>query len=89
MFSAAAPPVTDVAYRAHATRLLGRSRQPRIRGLDIGARTAVFFSSDDLSVALVGHPVDGILGYEPKSASALMLRMLLHSAPLRPADPKK
>ena len=83
MYSVAAPPITSVAYRQFTTRLLGRSVAPRIRTLDLGTRTAVFLSPEDLSVGLVGQPIDGIVGYESASATALMSHMILYAAGIR------
>ena len=40
-------------------------------------RLAVIYSPEDLSVGLVGQPIDGIVGYEPKTASALMANALM------------
>jgi hypothetical protein len=52
---------------------------PRIKGIKFGDRIGVFFSAEDLSGGLVGEPVDGILGYEPDSATTLMEKMLLYA----------
>jgi len=73
-----------IAYRAHARKVLGPSTAPRLRGIDVGGRTAVFYSAEDLSAGLVGMPIDGIVGYEPPTATDLMSR-LLHRAAGAPA----
>ena len=33
--------------------------------MTINGRLAVIFSAEDLTVGMVGHPVDGIVGYSP------------------------
>ena len=59
---------------------VGALKQPRIRGIEIGNRTAVFYSREDLSAGLVGQPVDGIIGYTPETATRIMRNILLYSA---------
>ena len=46
----------------------------------MGDRVAVFFSREDLSAGLVGNDVDGILGYTPDTATAIMRNVLLYAA---------
>jgi hypothetical protein len=58
--------IEEVDYRSYAKKLgLGNLRTPRLRGIEINGRTAVFLSDEDLSVGLVGQPIDGINGYVP------------------------
>jgi hypothetical protein len=71
-------PIT-VRYRAFATETRGSLNQPRIEAMHIGNRYAVFFSADDLSAGLVGQQVDGIIGYDPDSATDIMDRMIQYS----------
>lgn len=61
--------------------VLTHLNSPRLSSLKRNGRNAVYFSSEDLSVGLVGEPVDGIVGYEPDLATRLMERMILASAP--------
>lgn len=69
-----------IEYRQFARKTLSADQKtPRIRGIEINGRMAVFFSREDLSVGLVGQPVDGIYGYEPQSATTLMSKMLSYS----------
>ena len=70
----------DIQYRPFARLTLSDVRQPRLRAIKIGGRVAVYFSAEDISVGLVGQPVDGIVGYEPELATRLMERMILQSA---------
>ncbi|HEY8668565.1 MAG TPA: DUF4159 domain-containing protein [Tepidisphaeraceae bacterium] len=65
-------------------REFGRSgsagRRARLKGIEIGDRTAVFFSEDDLSVGLVGQSIDGIYGYEPEVATKLVENIVKYAA---------
>lgn len=90
-------PITTVDYRKYAKSVnLGESRQPRLKGISVGGRTKIVYSAEDLSVGLVGNPIDGIGGYEPKPATALMTNIVVWasrggapattSAPTRPAS---
>jgi len=84
----AAPNKLDkVEYRRFATKTLGKLATGRLRGLQGGGRTAVFVSNEDLSVGLVGVPVDGIYGYQPETAVSLMENMILYAANGPPAAP--
>jgi hypothetical protein len=69
----------DVEYRAFARKTLGNLRTPRLRGIDVKGATRVFISAEDLSVGLVGMPIDGIYGYEPRGATQLMAGMMLYA----------
>ncbi len=72
--------IPAVAYRQFArTRLTGRLNASRLRAIEEGDRAIVIFSREDLSTGLVGEPVDGILGYDPDSATALLRNILLYA----------
>ena len=72
--------LTTFGYRAYAyDTLLGRSRQPRLRAIESAKRYHVFYSREDLTEGLVGEPVDGVYGYDPKTATDLMAAMLLYA----------
>ena len=76
-----------VAYRPFAQKALaGAARGPRVAALTVGGRPAVLVSREDLSVGLVGQPVDGIIGYEPRSATDLVTRIVLNTAAPAPAE---
>jgi hypothetical protein len=62
-------------------RIGGRLNVPRVRGIEVGKRVAVFYSREDLSAGLVGERVDGILGYDPETATAIMRNLLLYADP--------
>ena len=57
----------------------GDPGQPHLQGIRVGDRTAVFFSPEDLSAGLVGNDGDGIVGYAPDTATALMRNVLLYA----------
>ena len=80
IFSAATLTPTATKWRAYSRKMLGALNAHRIRGVDVGGgRIGVFYSAEDLSVGLVGHPVDGITGYTPSTATELMLNIILAS----------
>jgi hypothetical protein len=67
LFSNPAAPIARVAYRRAATeRITGQLKGPRLRGAAVsGKRLGLIMSREDLSTGLVGHPVDGVIGYDP------------------------
>jgi hypothetical protein len=72
--------IDEVGYRAFARHVLMEDlKMPRIRGIKVRDRIGVFFSAEDISAGLVGEPVDGIVGYTPDSATALMEHMILYA----------
>jgi len=66
--------VRDAGMRAGAA---GPLDAPRLKGLTIGGRTAVLFSAEDISHGMLGSPTDGINGYAPEYALALMRNIVL------------
>ncbi len=70
---------TVIGWRRWAHKVLGSLRTARLRAIPVGERLGIFYSAEDLSVGLVGQPVDGIAGYDPKTASELMADMILFS----------
>ncbi len=79
------PKLSRVEYRGFARSIVGSLRTPRIRAIDINGRPAVFFSAEDLSVGMVGMQIDGIYGYDPASATALMEKLVSYAATATPA----
>jgi hypothetical protein len=74
-------PTADIAYRPFAMkRTLGQTKGPRLRAATINKRPAIYFSPEDLSVGLVGQPIDGIFGYTPQSATAICRAVILTTA---------
>ncbi len=50
---------------------------PQIKAITIDDRPAVFYSREDLSAGLVGQPVDGLIGYDPVTATSIMRNLIL------------
>jgi hypothetical protein len=61
-------------------RTLGQFKGPRLRAIPINNRPAIYFSPEDLSVGLVGQPIDGIFGYTSQSATAICRAVVLSAA---------
>lgn len=77
--------IGEVGYRDFARRtIVGSIKTPRLRAITIGNRLSVIFSREDLIAGLVGEPVDGIAGYTPKSATDLMINIILYAASKAP-----
>jgi hypothetical protein len=66
-----------VRYRPYARQLLGGLKQPELKAIQIRHRPAVYYSRQDLSAGLVGEDVDGIVGYDPATATAIMAGIIL------------
>jgi hypothetical protein len=74
------PPLSPVAYRPFARSVVGNEPGPRVQAIEQDGRIVAFYSREDLSAGLVGQPVDGIIGYEPATATEIMAKLLLHAA---------
>jgi len=73
--------IESVDYRPYMRRkATGKLDAPRVRGIRVQNRLSVFYSREDLSAGMVGQPVDGITGYTPESATAIMRNILLYAA---------
>jgi hypothetical protein len=71
-------PADQLTFRAFATRHVGATRGPRLRGVAVGNRpAAILYSPEDLSVGMVGQPIDGIIGYTPNSATSIVRSIVL------------
>jgi hypothetical protein len=70
LYTAGGYKLKRIIYRSFARSKLGQIRTPQIRGIKINGRWAVLFSKEDLSAGLVGQPIDGIVGYEPETATS-------------------
>lgn len=76
------PSKIEIGYRTFARgKLVGSMSSPRLRGIELNGRLAVVYSPEDLTVGLVGQPVDGIIGYTPAAATELMKRLLVSRLP--------
>ncbi len=82
--------IESVTYREmYKTKVVGKLKTPRLYGIDRSGRIGVFYSREDLTAGMVGEPVDGIAGYTPESATAIMRNIVLYSAfGVRPGQPK-
>ena len=68
----------DVPFRRHASKTLGAAKGARLKGAEVAGRQAVYYSAEDLSVGIVGQPVDGIVGYTPAAATAVMKSIIMN-----------
>ncbi|HYE18002.1 MAG TPA: DUF4159 domain-containing protein [Tepidisphaeraceae bacterium] len=82
LYAAGGTKLDRVSYRYFAQAMLpgGSKAIPRVRGAQVNGRMAVYYSPEDLSVGLVGMNMDGIYGYSPESATAVMERIVLAAA---------
>lgn len=69
-----------IAYRPYAAKQLGHIKGPRLRAVMVNNRPAIIYSAEDLSVGMVGQPIDGIVGYTPESATAIMKSLVEYAA---------
>jgi hypothetical protein len=73
--------IAKVDYRKYSrNRVNGKLNAPRVRGIDVGNKTRVFYSREDLSAGLTGQPCDGIVGYDAATATAIMRNVVLYAA---------
>ncbi len=80
LFRAGGAPLGPVKYRPFAADARGKLTAPRLRGVKVGDRWAILYSDDDLSAGLVGQQVDGILGYDPATATDITTRIVKYAA---------
>jgi hypothetical protein len=77
----AEPKIEKVIYRPYARKTItGSTHDPRIRAITVGGRVGVYYSREDITGGLVGQAVDGVLGYEPKTASQLMTNLVMSAS---------
>ena len=82
--------ITKFDYRKWSRNRLGESnKDPRVCGIVLNNRTAIYYSREDLSSGLVGQPVDGIYGYTPSLATDIMRNILLYTAHPEASTPPK
>jgi hypothetical protein len=72
--------IESIEYRTFARRRLGALKTPQICGIVQNGRIVAYYSRHDLSAGLVGQQVDGIDGYDPASATAIMRNIVLQAA---------
>jgi hypothetical protein len=80
LYTAGGYKLRPIVYRSFARTKLGLIKTPQLRGVRMNGRLAVIFSREDLSVGLIGQPVDGIVGYDPDTATTLMSRVILFAS---------
>jgi hypothetical protein len=73
-------PGGTVEYRSFARKAIGRINTPRLQGIVLNGRAGVIYSREDLSHGLVGHPVDGVVGYTPETSTTLVSAILTQAA---------
>lgn len=66
----------EIDWRPAARTILGNLKTGRLQAIEVNNRKAVLISREDLSVGLVGQPVEGVIGYAPQSATELMANMV-------------
>lgn len=72
--------IEKFGYRTYVKgKVTGALNVPRLRAMTVNGRVAVIFSREDISGGLVGQPVDGVLGYDPDTATNLMRNILLYA----------
>jgi hypothetical protein len=73
--------VEAIRYRKFAQKsVVGDLKSPRVRVITIKGRPAVFFSREDIAAGLTGESIDGVIGYDPATATALMRNIVLFGA---------
>jgi len=72
--------ITHVGFRQFSQgKIPDTQTTPLLRGITVDKRLAVIYSREDLSAGLVGQPIDGIHGYTPDWATALMRNVILYT----------
>lgn len=69
--------LTQVNYRKFALDKLPRTNLPRLRGFTVDGKLLAIVSYEDISSGLVGHSVDGIVGYAPPTCVDIVRNVLL------------
>lgn len=64
--------ISTFGYRQYARTVNGTMKGPQLRAIKVHGRPAVYFSRLDLGAGLVGEQVDGIVGYDPDTATAIV-----------------
>ncbi|HEV2296429.1 MAG TPA: DUF4159 domain-containing protein [Tepidisphaeraceae bacterium] len=81
VFNVGTTKLGEVGYRTHARNsLAGSAKGPKLQGIEKDGRIVCFYSREDLSAGLVGQPVDGIIGYDPRTATEIMSKIILYAA---------
>jgi hypothetical protein len=73
-------PAMQVRFRSYAKAMLGRLTNPQVKAVTVDGRHAVYYSREDLSGGLVGEDIDGVVGYDPPTATDIMGGIVLTAA---------
>lgn len=66
----------SVTYRTFNMASISNVTGPSLRGVEKDGRVVALMSREDLSAGWLGIPTDGIIGYSPESARAMMTQVL-------------
>jgi hypothetical protein len=81
VFTTGSTKLGEIAYRDYARKTLaGAAKGSKLQGIEKNGRVVCFYSREDLSAGLVGQPVDGIIGYDPRTATEIMSKIILYAA---------
>src|SRR5207244_9444667 len=73
--------IEEFGYRPFTRKIVGQLRGPQVKAIKVGSeRPGVFYSREDLTGGLVGESIDGIIGYDPATATAVMRNLILYGA---------
>jgi uncharacterized protein DUF4159/squalene-hopene cyclase-like protein len=75
----AGQPLVHAAYRRYARSRLPDSDRFRLQFARLGSGI-IFYSPEDISAGLVGEAIDGIYGYQPRTAAELMGNIISFAA---------
>ena len=75
--------VKSVDYRRF-DRVSRAAHVPQLRAATVDGRPAVLYTPEDVSVGLVGQPIDGVAGYTPADATKVVTAVLAYAAKLKP-----
>jgi hypothetical protein len=71
--------IKDFVYRPFARMNIGSLHGPMLAAVKIDNRPAVYYSRWDLTAGMVGQPTDGINGYSPETATAIMRNLIINT----------
>ena len=69
--------ITEFNFRPFTRKIIGNVQGPQLRAIHLHGRPGVYYCPEDLSAGLVAAPIDGIVGYEPATATAMMRNLVL------------
>ena len=80
LYSAGGQKLEGAKFRDYAQRVVGSAKDPKLQGVERNGRWIILYSREDLSAGLVGQAVDGIVGYDPATSTAIMSRIIHYAA---------